>query len=147
LTLSELSRKVGLAHSTVSGIVDRLEARKILERASHESDARFTRIKLSKSLRAYSQRTLPKVELHPMLKALRRAQPAERNSILVGLRTLRRLLETRSSKTKDSELTQNCESHTLPSSFATSTPHPSGTPKCSALRGAKIFHWGLRSDG
>ena len=94
MTLSELSKKVGLSHSTVSGIVDRLEVRRIVERASHESDGRFTRIAVSKQVRTYLRDTLPSLTLHPMMKALNKARPEEHASILKGLRALRRLLES-----------------------------------------------------
>jgi DNA-binding MarR family transcriptional regulator len=93
LTLSELSQKVGLAHSTISGIVDRLEARGIVERVPHESDGRFTRIAISKQVLAYVREKLPATTLHPMMKALSKARPDERDSVLIGLRTLRRLLQ------------------------------------------------------
>ena len=93
LTLNELSQAVGLAHSTVSGIVDRLEDRKIVKRLSHESDGRFTRIAIAEQVRAYVRDTLPGATLHPMVKALRSARPEERASVLTGLRTLRRLLQ------------------------------------------------------
>lgn len=94
VTLSELSNKVTLSHSTVSGIVDRLEARRIVERVAHESDRRFTRIAVSKAVRKYLRDTLPSLTLHPMMTALRDASPEQRASILKGLRTLRQLLES-----------------------------------------------------
>src|SRR5258708_12342280 len=44
LSLKELSERLGLAHSTVSGIVDRLERRGLLHRRPDANDKRFTRI-------------------------------------------------------------------------------------------------------
>src|SRR5258706_14051170 len=44
LSLKELSERLGLAHSTVSGIVDRLERRDFLHRRPDATDKRFTRI-------------------------------------------------------------------------------------------------------
>src|SRR5216684_5264991 len=44
LSLKELSQRLGLAHSTVSGIVDRLERRGFLHRQLDAKDRRFTRI-------------------------------------------------------------------------------------------------------
>src|SRR5579885_2988198 len=44
LSLKELSARVGLGHSTVSGIVDRLEQRGLLNRQPDPDDKRVTRI-------------------------------------------------------------------------------------------------------
>jgi len=93
LSLKELSRRVGLAHSTVSGIVDRLEKRGLAERRPHQSDRRATTIAVSKAVREYMRDTFPAIVLSPVLAALRRARPAERAAIVEGLRTLRRVVE------------------------------------------------------
>ena len=93
LTLKELSRRVGLAHSTVSGIVDRLESRGLVQRRPNPGDARASIIQISKRVRAYIRNTLPGIALSPVIAALRGAQPAERVAILEGLRTLRRVVE------------------------------------------------------
>ncbi len=92
LTLRELSERVGLAHSTVSGIVDRLERQGLVRRQLNPADRRSTRIEVTDSVKAYIQQQLP-AHLHgPLLDALRRATRAERAAILTGLSTLRRLL-------------------------------------------------------
>src|SRR5262245_54725995 len=44
LSLKQLSRELALAHSTVSGIVDRLEKRGMVERRPDESDRRSSRV-------------------------------------------------------------------------------------------------------
>lgn len=93
LTLKELSRRVGLAHSTVSGIVDRLESRGLVQRRPSPADARASVIQVSKRVRTYMRDTLPAIALNPVIAALRRSQPAERAAILEGLRTLRRIME------------------------------------------------------
>jgi DNA-binding MarR family transcriptional regulator len=92
LSLKELSLRVGLAHSTVSGIVDRLEARDLLVRRPNPADRRATTIVVGKIVRDFMRDTLPAIALHPVVAALERAKPAERAAILEGLRTLRRLL-------------------------------------------------------
>ena len=94
LSVKELSRQAGLAHSTVSGIVDRLASRGILVRRADERDARFSRVAISQTVEQYMQKTLPALSVHPLADALRRARPAERSQIVDGLRTLRRLLES-----------------------------------------------------
>jgi DNA-binding MarR family transcriptional regulator len=93
LSLKELSRRVGLAHSTVSGIVDRLEKRGLAERRTDAADRRATTIVVSALVRDYVRNTLPGISAGPLLAALRRARPAERAAIVEGLRTLRRVVE------------------------------------------------------
>jgi DNA-binding MarR family transcriptional regulator len=93
LSLKDLSRRVGLAHSTVSGIVDRLEKRGLALRRPHPNDGRASTIVVSEQVRDYMRDTFPAVALHPVTAALRRAKPAERIVILEGLRTLRRVIE------------------------------------------------------
>ena len=92
LSLKELSQQVGLAHSTVSGIVDRLQERGMVERQRDEKDGRLSRVAVSKMVRDYMRNTLPAIEIHPLLEALQQAKPAERKAILKGLRTLRRVV-------------------------------------------------------
>ena len=92
-SLKDLSKDVGLSHSTVSGIVDRLEKRGLVERQVDPRDRRISRIVPSKRVRQYVRSTLPKIELNPIVQVLRRAKQEERRAILEGLRTLRRLME------------------------------------------------------
>jgi DNA-binding MarR family transcriptional regulator len=91
--LKDLSKQVGLAHSTVSGIVDRLEKQGLVERKPDAGDARVSVITASKAVRAFLRNTLPSLTINPLVEALRRAKPAERDKILEGLRTLRRIVE------------------------------------------------------
>jgi DNA-binding MarR family transcriptional regulator len=93
LNLKELSQRVGLAHSTVSGIVDRLEKRGLARRRANPSDRRASMIVVSKTVRDYMRETYPAIVVDPVTAALRRAKPAERAAILEGLRTLRRVVE------------------------------------------------------
>ncbi len=93
LSLKELSNQAGLAHSTVSGIVDRLEKRGMAQREQDHIDGRFSKIRTSAQVETYLRDTLPRVTLHPVIQALRRAQPAERRAILRGLRILHRLVD------------------------------------------------------
>ena len=93
LSLKEASRQVGLAHSTVSGIVDRLEKQGLVERHGDKRDHRFRLIVASKLVRDHVRDTLPSLLSNPLVEALRRAKPAERRAVLEGLRVLRRLVE------------------------------------------------------
>jgi DNA-binding MarR family transcriptional regulator len=92
LSVKEASRQVGLAHSTVSGIVDRLERQGLVERQKDRKDHRINLIVPSKVVRDYMRDTLPTLVVYPLVEALLRAKPAERKAILEGLRTLRRVL-------------------------------------------------------
>ena len=95
MSLKDLSRSVGLAHSTVSGIVDRLAKKGLLARQPDKKDRRLSLIVPSKQVRDYVRNKLPALTIHPLEEALRRTRPAERAVILEGLRTLRRAVETK----------------------------------------------------
>jgi DNA-binding MarR family transcriptional regulator len=94
MSLKDLSRSVGLAHSTVSGIVDRLAKKRLVTRQTDKKDRRLSRIVPSKQVRDYVRDKLPALTIHPLLEALQRTKPADRTAILDGLRTLRRAVET-----------------------------------------------------
>ena len=98
LSLSELSRRMGLAHSTVSGIVTRLERRGLLRRATRPEDRRFVTIELTQPVREWLDRELPSSRLRPLTAAIGRATGQERAAILDGLATLERLLTSDSAE-------------------------------------------------
>jgi DNA-binding MarR family transcriptional regulator len=93
MSLKDLSKELGLAHSTVSGIVDRLEKQGMVKRKADKADLRLSKIVVSDQVREYLRDTWPALEAHPLAEALRAGTPSERQEILQGLRTLRRLLE------------------------------------------------------
>jgi len=93
MSLKELSAQLGLAHSTVSGIVDRLEARGLIERRPDVTDARLTRIIVTRAVRNFVRETIPELSAHPLTEALRRVQPSDRRRIIDGVQTLRKALE------------------------------------------------------
>ena len=95
LSLKDLSQRVGLAHSTVSGIVDRLEKRGLARRRPHPTDRRASIIVVSNTVQEYMRDTYPVIAANPVAAALRRAKPAQRAAILEGLRALRRVVEAR----------------------------------------------------
>jgi DNA-binding MarR family transcriptional regulator len=92
LNLKELSRRAELAHSTVSGIVDRLEKRGLLKRQPDSKDGRSSRIAVTDPVRNFVRDRLPELTLQPLIVALRQAKPRQRAKILHGLRVLRRAL-------------------------------------------------------
>ena len=93
MSLKELSAQLGLAHSTVSGIVDRLEARGLIERRPDESDGRLTRVGVTAAVRNFVRKTMPELSAHPLAEALRRARPSDRRRIIDGVQALRKALE------------------------------------------------------
>jgi len=94
LSLKALSARMALSHSTVSGIVDRLGRRGLVQRTPDERDRRYSRIFLSEEVREYVRRMRPSRRFGPIPRALELADAEERRQILEGVRTLRRLLET-----------------------------------------------------
>ena len=93
LTVKEICARVGLAHSTVSGIVDRLQRRGLVERRVDGADRRFSRIIPSRVVQNYMRNRWPGLSLNPLVTALGGATPHDRRTILRGLRTLRRLVK------------------------------------------------------
>jgi DNA-binding MarR family transcriptional regulator len=91
LNLKELSKRMGLAHATVSGIVDRLEKRGLVERKQDSSDGRFTNVLVSDPVRKFMKTKLNALMIDPLREALRQTTPAERRKIREGLRILRRV--------------------------------------------------------
>jgi len=93
ISLKDLSRQVSLAHSTVSGIVDRLEKRGMIERRPDPADGRVSRIYPSAEVSAFVREKIPALAAGPLYAALERASHAERISIAAALARLRALLE------------------------------------------------------
>jgi DNA-binding MarR family transcriptional regulator len=83
---------MGLAHSTVSGIVTRLERRDLLRRTTRPDDRRFVTIELTQPVKDWLGQELPALRLRPLTAAIGRATEQERTAILEGLATLDRLL-------------------------------------------------------
>jgi DNA-binding MarR family transcriptional regulator len=92
LSLKELSHRAELAHSTVSGIVDRLEKRGLVRRQPDSKDGRFSSIVVTDPVYRFVRDRLPELTMQPLIVALRRTSPRERTKILEGLRVLRRVL-------------------------------------------------------
>ena len=93
ISLKDLSREVSLAHSTVSGIADRLEKRGMLERRPDPEDGRISRIYPTGPVLEWVRDRLPALSSGPLASALSRTTDEERRSIEHALRRLRELLE------------------------------------------------------
>lgn len=93
LSLKDLSQRMGLAQSTVSGIVDRLAQRQLVQRRTNDADKRITHVYLTEHVKTFVA-TSPILHYpRPLIAALQRATLNERDQILDGLETLHRLIQ------------------------------------------------------
>ncbi len=92
LSVKELSQRLNLSHSTVSGIIDRLESREFVERKQDSNDGRYTRIYLSARVNDYVKNNLIQ-RYTPFIDAMYKATPDERIKIIEGFSILSRLLK------------------------------------------------------
>jgi MarR family transcriptional regulator, organic hydroperoxide resistance regulator len=93
LSLNELSTELGLSHSTVSGIVDRLERRGFVRRTVDSVDRRVSRISVTDEVVGYVEKGLPRGQAGRLEPALKAATREQRRMILEGLALLHSLLE------------------------------------------------------
>ncbi len=93
ISLKDLSKEVSLAHSTVSGIVDRLEKRGLLSRRPDSQDGRISLVYPTAAVREFVRNRLPALARGPLESALERATDSERAKIAEAVRRLREMLE------------------------------------------------------
>lgn len=93
ISLKDLSAAVSLAHSTVSGIVDRLESRGMIERRADAADGRVTLICPTPVVKEFVRDQIPALVRRPLAAALERASHTDRAAIVHAVRRLRKLLE------------------------------------------------------
>jgi len=101
ISLKELSREVGLAHSTVSGIVDRLERRGMIERRPDNADGRITQIHATKAVTEFVREQIPLLRRGPMVEALEKVSLTEREQMAKAIRRLREVLDPDDSEGDD----------------------------------------------
>lgn len=92
ITLKELSELVGLAKSTVCGIVDRLEMQGAVNRVRDTSDRRNVIISLSPGVTELSD-TVDIIKKNYLAGLLKNTDQSEVNKIIYGLRALNSLTE------------------------------------------------------
>jgi DNA-binding MarR family transcriptional regulator len=93
ISLKALSRDVSLSHSTVSGIIDRLEKRGLIQRRPDPGDGRFVRIRATARVRRFIRHEMTALVCGPLQNALLAASPEERTKLESAVRRLRELLE------------------------------------------------------
>ncbi len=93
ISLKDLSKRLSLAHSTVSGIADRLEKRGLIERRPDQNDGRISSIYPTAPVTKFMREDLPALTRGPLQVALQHATPAECEQIEHALHRLRELLD------------------------------------------------------
>lgn len=94
LSTGALAKKVHLTPSTVTGILDRLEKRKYVQRARDERDRRVVRVRIKEPGRAVVQ-VAPNPIQSKLVQGLRALRVQEKGEILHSLTRLLELMEVR----------------------------------------------------
>ena len=94
MKISELSNKMGLSNSTVSGIVDRLEKQGIAYRIRSEDDRRVVYVSLSENFQQVHKDFHKRAEEN-IANTMSKATPEDVDKIIEGLDILKKLLNDR----------------------------------------------------
>ncbi len=92
MKISDLSEKIGLSNSTVSGIIDRLEKQGLVERTRSTDDRRVVYVNISTELQRNCKENFCKIE-KTFEDIMTKATAEEIDTILKGLDTLERLMD------------------------------------------------------
>ena len=92
MKISDLSEKLGLSNSTVSGILDRLEKQGLIERTRSKEDRRVVYVNITPEFRKDAKERYRKLE-EKFETMLSQASPEELDSIKRGLDTLQKVIE------------------------------------------------------
>lgn len=92
MKISDLSEKLGLSNSTVSGIIDRLEKQDMVERIRSKEDRRVIFVNVTPKFQEITQKNFQIVEksFEDMISS---ASEEELNTILKGLNTLENIID------------------------------------------------------
>ncbi len=93
ISLKELSERLGLAKSTVSGIIDRLEAQDSVIRLRDTDDRRNVKISLTPRMQEI-KKSLVAVKNNYLAVLMKDVDEQETEKILVGLRSLQALMNS-----------------------------------------------------
>ncbi|GAB6188570.1 MarR family transcriptional regulator [Marinitoga arctica] len=92
MTMSELSKKVGLSNSTVSGIVDRLEKHEYVKRIRDKKDRRKIYVEITDKFNDIIKRKHQLIE-KKIEEKLNTVSEKELESVLNGLKILKKIFE------------------------------------------------------
>ncbi|MGF7400768.1 MarR family transcriptional regulator [Thermoanaerobacterium thermosaccharolyticum] len=93
MKISDLSEKMGLTNSTVSGIIDRLEKQGMVKRVRSSDDRRVVYVKIDEEFKKKSKEVFKKIE-DKFINMMNKATEEEHDEIVKGLNTLKRLIES-----------------------------------------------------
>ncbi|OPZ94635.1 MAG: putative HTH-type transcriptional regulator YusO [Firmicutes bacterium ADurb.Bin419] len=92
MKISDLSDRMGISNSTVSGIVDRLEKQGIVERLRSKEDRRVVRVNVTSEYRAEAKIKFEIIEKR-LGAVMNKATDEEVKSVFDGLEILKKLIE------------------------------------------------------
>lgn len=92
MKVSDLSQKLGLSNSTVSGIIDRLEKQGLVERTRSTEDRRVVYVSVTSKFKDTFQKHFKEAE-RKFEELISRASPEDLNKIIEGLESLKKILE------------------------------------------------------
>ena len=92
MKISDLSEKIGLSNSTVSGIIDRLEKQGLVERTRSNEDRRVVYVNISAEFKNNSKTKFCKIE-KTFEDIMEKATAEEIETILKGFDTLEKLMD------------------------------------------------------
>lgn len=97
LSMKELSQKVDLSHSTVSGIIDRLEIKGLVKRTQDQEDRRITKVMVTKQVDQYGHSKMHHRMFAGLVDAFKGATAEEQRKVIEGFTILRQLIEKKES--------------------------------------------------
>lgn len=92
MKVSDLSEKLGLSNSTVSGIIDRLETQELVERIRSKEDRRVVYVRTTEKCRKNTKKHFEEID-KMFEEMMNKATPEELNTILQGLDMLEKVME------------------------------------------------------
>jgi len=92
MKISELSEKIGLSNSTVSGILDRLESQGLVERVRSKEDRRVVYIRVTDEFKKQAQKQFDEIN-EVIEQMMNKAKPEELDTILKGMETLKDIID------------------------------------------------------
>lgn len=94
MKMTELSSMLKLSNSTISGIIDRLEKQQLVIRTRSHEDRRTVYVSTTKKVEEFHQGIHKKLE-KSFEDILSNGTPDEIEKIIIGLHTLKKILESR----------------------------------------------------
>ncbi|MDN5341938.1 MarR family transcriptional regulator [Oceanotoga sp. DSM 15011] len=98
--ISDLSEYMELSNSTVSGIVDRLEKQKIVERNRDEKDRRVVKVSITEDFKKNSNTHYKKIEGR-FSEIFENVEEKDLKFILKGLKKLEKIIEINTEESKE----------------------------------------------